>query len=430
VKTLSRYVKRQAAARLPWTHERTDYAARLRQVRHSDATLVAFKISADIVSKLVTLIVTVVAARVLPATDFGVMALALTTGWLLGVASDAGLPMYLATRVAHASRASAPVYPIARAVLRRRSEFGVVAALVAMAVGVGLVPSAALVAFILIVLHQILGAMLETLAHTFRGLGRTDVESWLSLAHRGAIAVGALAVLLVAPTLLGLGVVLALPPLVALLVGRALVRQLTADGPPFVLTRRRMVTEVAPLGLGVLLSALYFRCDVYFIEHFHGVETVGLYNASFRIVDALRLFAAAALAVAYPRLCAARDERLVRRLATWLLVASAVFAVVLHVSAQGLLEFVYGSPFAVGAEALQILAWCLPLFCVNYALTSQLIAWDGQRAYLAIAGTALLVNVTGNALWIPEGGMTGAAFSTLVTEVVVLVGGAAALVRR
>jgi O-antigen/teichoic acid export membrane protein len=390
----------------------------------------AYKVSADIVSKSVTLAVTVGAARALPASDFGAMALAMTTGWLLGVASDAGLPMHLATQVAQAQSAGAPVYPTVRAALRRRTEFAVVAAVVAMAAGLALVPAAALIGFVLIAFHQLFGAMLDTQAHAFRGLGRTDIESSLSLAHRGAVLLGALTVLSLSPTLIGLGAALAWPPLVALLVGRRILRRLTADGPPMVLTARRMLTDVAPLGLGTLLSALYFRCDVYFIGHFHGVDTVGLYNASFRIVDALRLFPAAALAVAYPMLCAATDERPLRSLSTWLLAASAVVATAVYASAPELLVLVYGASFEVAAEALQVLAWCLPLFYVNYALTHQLIAWHGGRPYLAIAGVALLTNVAGNALLIPDGGMTGAALSTLLTEVVVLVGCALALVRR
>lgn len=190
------------------------------------------------------------------------------------------------------------------------------------------------------------------------------------------------------------------------------------------------MTEVAPLGLGVLLSALYFRCDVYFIEFFHGVETVGRYNASFRIVDALRLVPAAVLAVSYPVLCRATDARPLRRLSTRLLAASALVATTLHVGASPLLVWIYGAPFAVGAQALQVLAWCVPLCYVNYALSYQLIAWNGQRVYLAIAAAALFANLAGNVILIPDGGMTGAALSTLLTELVVLVGCAIALVRR
>jgi O-antigen/teichoic acid export membrane protein len=431
VKTLSRYVKHQiAAASPPWTLDRVGVVTRPRRVTDSSAALVFYKIGADVVSKLVTLVVTVAAARVLSAAEFGLMALAMTTGWLLGVASDAGLPMFLATRVARAQHTGLPVYPIARAVLRRRTEFALVAGVAAMATAVVLAPWTAFVAFTLIVFHQIVGAMLETLVHAFRGLGRSDIESSLSLAHRGTVGLAALAVLSLSPTLLGLGVALAVPSLMTLLVARVVLRRITRDGPAAPLTSVQMLHDVAPLGLGVLLSALYFRCDVYFIGHFHGVETVAWYNASFRIVDALRLFAAATLAVAYPLLVVASDERPVRRLSTRLLVASALVATVLYAGAPGLLVFVYGSPFVVGAEALQILAWCLPLFYVNYALTHQLIAWNGQRTYLAIASAALLVNVIGNALLIPDGGMTGAALSTLLTEIVVLLGCATALGRR
>ena len=51
--------------------------------------------------------------------------------------------------------------------------------------------------------------------------------------------------------------------------------------------------DVLPLGAGVLLSALYFRIDVYFIEQWQGLEAVGGYNAVFRLVEALRLMPAA-----------------------------------------------------------------------------------------------------------------------------------------
>jgi O-antigen/teichoic acid export membrane protein len=91
---------------------------------------------------------------------------------------------------------------------------------------------------------------------------------------------------------------------------------------------------------------------------------------------------------------------------------------------------VYGEPYAPAGQALQVLGLCIPFFYVNYALTHQLIAWDRPHAYLAIATTALVTNLLGNAWLIPDGGMTGAAVSTLLTELVVLIGCALSLVRR
>jgi O-antigen/teichoic acid export membrane protein len=394
-------------------------------------SLVAYKTAADAVSKVVTLTVTVAAARTLPPADFGVMALAMTTGWLIGVATDAGLPMYAATRVAQAHRAGLGAYGIAHEVMRWRLRLALAGSGAAAALAVLLVPRGARLAFLLIVLHQLLGAMLETVAHVYRGLGRTDIESTVALAHRGAIALAALTVLAVWPSLTALSIALAVPPLLALVVSPAILQRVTHRGQqPFTLTAHTLLSHVAPLGLGVLLSALYFRIDVYFLERLHGVEVVGLYNAAFRIVDALRLFPAAGLAVVYPVLCAATDFKTLRRLLVMLTIAASAVAAALYAAAGPMLELVYGRPFTAATDALRVLSFAIPLFFVNYALTHQVIAWDRQRAYLAVAAAALIANLVCNTLLIPEWQMVGAAYSTLITELVVTAGCVVALRTR
>jgi O-antigen/teichoic acid export membrane protein len=420
-----------------------------RPTRFVDGSRIAYKTSADVLSKVVTLVVTVAAARALPAGDFGVMALAMTTGWILGVASDAGLPMYLATQSARATSAHLPLQPLVHAVMLWRCWLGAGALVAGATVGAVLLSPSALIPFTLIVAHQIFGAMLDTLAHAYRGLGRTEIESSLSIGHRGAIALAALTVLARQPSLLWLSIALAVPPMLAIgvsyrIASRLAIAETTATGtsgavmtgaaggphgPPLI-TASHFARDVAPLGAGVLLSALYFRCDVYFLERLQGVETVGVYNATFRVVDALRLFAAAALAVAYPALCAASDFRPLRRLTVALAAASVVVAGAIYMGAHPLLALIYGDAYAAGGNALQVLSLCIPLFYVNYALTHQLIAWDGQRAYLGVTAAALLANLAGNALLIPDGGMVGAAASTLLTEMVVLLGCTIALRKR
>jgi O-antigen/teichoic acid export membrane protein len=329
--------------------------------------------------------------------------------------------------------------------MRWRWALGIAAVAAGAGIGALVTSSHVLLPFTLLVAHQLFGAMLETLAHAYRGLGRTDIESSLSLTHRGAIALGALTVLAVHPSLLWLSVALAVPSLLALLASHVIVRRFTArmtfqgptvqkpatDAAPGVtLSPRQFRAEVAPLGFAVLLSALYFRCDVYFIQRLHDVEMVGVYNAAFRIVDALRLFPAAALAVAYPTLCAATDLKPVRRLSIGLAGAALAVTLALIVAARPLLALVYGDAYAAAGGALQVLSLCMPFFYVNYALTHQLIAWEGQRAYLRIAATALFANLIANSALIPRDGMIGAAAATLITEVVVLAGCVRALRTR
>jgi O-antigen/teichoic acid export membrane protein len=91
---------------------------------------------------------------------------------------------------------------------------------------------------------------------------------------------------------------------------------------------------------------------------------------------------------------------------------------------------VYGDGYAYAAPAFSILALALPLFFLNYALTHQVIGWDGHRAYLAIVTLALAANVAANVLFIPSLGLAGAAIATVVTEAVVTAGCVVALARQ
>ena len=235
----------------------------LRAPRAGSRTLlrhVAYRAAADTASKAVTLLITVAAARVLPAADFGVLALALTTGWLLGVASDAGLPLYLARRIARQMAADAPpALAAVTTVMRLRAWSAGAAGLAGLTVALALAPDGRALAFLVIVVAQILNAVLDTLSHAYRGAGRSDVESGIQFAQRIATAIAATAVVVVHPSLTWLAMALAVPPSVALLASQRLARRFFV-GPAGADVERlswpRFAHDVAPLGAGIVLSAL------------------------------------------------------------------------------------------------------------------------------------------------------------------------------
>jgi O-antigen/teichoic acid export membrane protein len=386
------------------------------------ARLVAYKATADVVSKTVTLVVTIAAARVLAPDAFGVLALAMTTGWILGVASDAGLPLYLARTVASDVGGTGSAI---RDVLRWRIRLGLAALAIGFVVAARFAPAADVVAFALIVAAQLAGAVLDTLSHVFRGLRRSEIESTITIVQRVVAALLVAAVLAWKPTLLLVAVALLLPPIGAVCVSMTIARRvapLPTSSPAAHLTFARFRTAAAPIGLGVLISAIYFRCDVYFVNYWHGFDTVGLYNAVFRLVEAVRLFPAAVLAVAFPDLVGAATGRPVTRLAVLLVSVGALAAAVTIAAAPGLVHLAYGPAYAAAAAPLKVLALALPLLFLNYALTHQVIAWDGQRKYLAVTLAGLVTNVAGNLLLIPGQGMLGAAWSTVFTECVITAG--------
>ena len=381
------------------------------------------------------LIITVVAARRLNPDPFAILALAMATGWLLGVGSDAGLSMHLARETArHQSRGRQFLLEI----ISLRAGLMFLAATIGVLMAAALAPRHWRLQFVLIVMVQLCGAMIETVAHYFRGLQRSEIESAIHAAYRVATLILALAVLWWSRRLDYLAIAMLIPAVIAVLASIGIALKL-APAPPSrpdlpsrpdgrfgeagsFLSTRRFFRDVFPLGAAALLSALYFRIDVYFIQQWHGFQPVGGYNAAFRLVEALRLFPAAVMAVTFPLLVQTRDTELIRKIGAGLAIMGVALAVICGAGAPAIIPLVYGDFYAYAAPAFAVLSLALPLFFLNYALTHQVIGWDGQRAYLAIVVLALIGNVAANLILVPSRGLVGAAIATIVTELIVTAG--------
>src|SRR5204862_7967721 len=145
------------------------------------------------------------------------------------------------------------------------------------------------------------------------------------------------------------------------------------------------------------------------------------YNAVFRLVEALRRFPAAVLAVALPTLCRATTRGPVLAISSLVTAGAVIVSALLWLSAGALVPLFYGAPYAEAVPAFRILLLAFPLMSLNYALTHQLIGWHGHRAYAIAAAAALIFNVALNARLIPSLGIEGAAWTTVWTEVLLTV---------
>lgn len=404
-----------------------------RNAKLGRAALVAYKAAADAGAKMALFVITVVAARRLSPFAFGVFAIGTTIGWLLSVATDFGVQMHLARAVARTPEA-------APALLRAWGQLRVAAAaagLVALASSllVMRLGAAWTVPLLLFAAAYSANSLVEFLNYFYRGLSRTDLESTLTIAQRAATLVCALAVLAWRPGVNALAVAMLIPALVTL--GWS-ARVATSQGdaridpvaPRGTTLFQEFRSDVMPIGVGIVLSAVYFRIDVLLVEWWAGTEAVARYNAVFRLIDALRLFPAAVLAVMLPALCRADDFRPLARVATGTSLFALAAAVILWIGAERLVTLLYGAPYRAAVPAFRILALTFPWLSMNYALTQQLIAWDQQRAFAVICAAALAANLALNAWLIPAFSIAGAAWATLGTEIVLTSGCVIALRQR
>jgi len=400
------------------------------------ALLIAYKAFADLAGKGSLFVITVVAARRLSPESFGVFSLGSTLGWMLAVVSDFGIQLHLARAVA---RRPAEAPQLLHEWLRVRLWTAAGAtALVALGVAAAWSASSATPIAVLAVVYACTG-LIELLHYFYRGLSRSDVESALTLWQRGGTLAFGLLALAWKPDVTILALAMLIPVAVTLAVsvriatrlarrpegaknGGQLRPQIDADPDAAVCSWPVFRRDVWPIGAGIVLSALYFRIDVFLVQLWSGTEAVALYNAVFRLVEALRLFPAAVLAVVLPSLVRAGDLRPLTRVAVPVTGFAVAVTAVLWVSAGWLIPFLYGAPYAAAVPAFRVLALSFPLLSLNYALTHQLVGWDGQRAYLWLCALALVVNVAVNAQLIPLWSIEGAAWATLATEIVITAG--------
>jgi len=403
-----------------------------------EAVLISYKTVADLVGKGALFAITIFAARRLAPEAFGVFSLGTTLGWIVAVASDFGIQLHLAREVARSPQAAPQLLATW---LRVRLWLATAAMLTVTAVLAvfGWSASFALPVAVLALVYTISG-LIELLHYFYRGLARSDIESTLTMWQRtttlvcGVVALGlwpnvtALACAMLVPAAFTLAASMRIARRLSL-AGSARLRDTTnsagADGSAGATHRLRVADltawptfarEIWPIGAGIVLSALYFRIDVFLVQWWSGTELVALYNAVFRLVEALRLFPAAVIAVALPSLCRAVDLRPLVRVAAPMTVCAVLAAAVLWVAAGVLVPFIYGEPYAGAVASFRILLLSFPLMALNLALTHQLIGWHGERAYAAICALALGVNLGINARLIPAWSIEGAAWATVATE--------------
>jgi len=185
-----------------------------------------------------------------------------------------------------------------------------------------------------------------------------------------------------------------------------------------------ILRRAAPIGIGTILWAVYFRLDLVLLGVLRGEGEVGLYSAPFSLVEAVLLLQGPLLAAAFPVFSRTTDEdvghqRTFRALSRVLFTVGLPVAAVLFVERETVLRLLFGEEYAGAETTLALLALTIPVSFVAAPRLSLLIARNRERAYAWIMAAGLASNLVLDLVLIPIHGATGAAAATLATEVLV-----------
>jgi O-antigen/teichoic acid export membrane protein len=179
--------------------------------------------------------------------------------------------------------------------------------------------------------------------------------------------------------------------------------------------------------VNALLVSLFFRIDVFVVQAVRGDTALGVYDASYKLINLLTIVPAYAVLAVFPLLVRrADDDRALReaqRVATYLLVTIAWIAVAtISALATPAITVLAGHAYLPEAAVLlSILVWFAPLSFLNGVTQYVLIAQSRQRRLLPVFLAAVAFNVVANVALVPPYGARAAAVNTVATEAVIVV---------
>jgi O-antigen/teichoic acid export membrane protein len=180
-----------------------------------------------------------------------------------------------------------------------------------------------------------------------------------------------------------------------------------------------------PFAVTFVLTTLYWKLDVPLLKLFKGSAEVGWYSFAYKPFEALLFVPITMLGVVLPVLAVYQRNSIDRLRAAVAMFFKALLmvgwplsvgVVVLAYPLAGLWSGFY--PQSI--PALQILALAYVFAFVNNAFIGALTVLDRQATYAKAAGASLVVNLILNLILIPTYGYLAAAWTTVVTEMVLV----------
>ncbi|MBB4010657.1 oligosaccharide flippase family protein [Allorhizobium taibaishanense] len=186
---------------------------------------------------------------------------------------------------------------------------------------------------------------------------------------------------------------------------------------------RYLVNSSFLLSLEFMIDSIFLnRIELFFLQRYHGIETVGYYAVAFSLTNlALQvpIQLSGSLVPYYAehlhrapgkRLPVEMFESVVRSLAYFTLPMSLGLAVISH----RLVTLVFGDAFAPSASMLTLLALSVPVAVACQVATQYLFAIDKIRERLFVGLGGALIMLAGDVLLVPAYGGEGAAFVRII----------------
>lgn len=182
-----------------------------------------------------------------------------------------------------------------------------------------------------------------------------------------------------------------------------------------------------PFAVGGILYNIYYSIDVVMLTNLVGSYHTGIYNATYKLISVLTLFYSVYGAVFFPVMSKfyKNDGKLLlisfEKSVKYLLLVMIPIAVGTMIYSWDIIQLIYGHEYDAASSVLSILIWTVCLLFVTGACNNLLLASHRETTTLKIYGIAAVFNIILNFFMIPHFSAEGAAITTVLSDFLILI---------
>lgn len=199
---------------------------------------------------------------------------------------------------------------------------------------------------------------------------------------------------------------------------------------------REVLQKTWPIAVTTTLNLVYFRADMLLLSLLKEPESVGLYGAAYRVIEILTTFPHMFMGLVMPLLTAAWIASDTKRLKEISRYVSLFFVAVSFPVAAGtvaigepLLKLIAGPEFIISGSILKILIFATVAIFFGTFYTYLVLVIDQQKKMIKHFALTAVIALIGYSIAIPYASYWGAAWVTLISEIIIMIA-AWATVRR
>lgn len=190
---------------------------------------------------------------------------------------------------------------------------------------------------------------------------------------------------------------------------------------------KRITILSLPFAVIGLLYTIYYSIDIVMLTNMVGSYASGIYNATYKLISVLTLFYSVYTAVIFPVMSKFfnDDESMLlisfEKSIKYLMLVIIPIAIATVFYSTDIIHLIYGHKYDAASSVLCILIWTVCLLFISGAANSLLNASHKEVAVTKIYAIAAVFNIVLNFVMIPYFSYNGAAITTVLSDLLIVI---------